>query len=108
MGSIPSMSTRWTTRPSGPVWCVTSLMPSIFLAISKASAVSLAGLDAATLAPAAGVNLGLDDHAPAQPLGGRHGLFGSVDHLSVRHGDAVLRQDGLGLILMDFHRKCLC
>src|SRR5581483_8319205 len=37
MGSVSSMSTRCTMRPSGPVWWVTRRMPSMLAAISPAS-----------------------------------------------------------------------
>ena len=42
MGSVSSISSRLTIRPAGPVWCVTSRMPTIFRAISSASAALLA------------------------------------------------------------------
>ena len=44
MGSVCSTKTRCITRPSGPVWCVTSRIPNIRFAISTASAASLATL----------------------------------------------------------------
>ncbi len=43
--SIPSSTrTRLTTRPSGPVWCVTSRMPRMREAASRASAGPCASL----------------------------------------------------------------
>ena len=42
MGSSSSTRTRCTSRPSGPVWWVISVMPRIFLATSAASVESLA------------------------------------------------------------------
>ena len=64
-------------------------------------------LDAAALAAASGVNLRLDDHAlralGKQLAGHRRGLFQRVGHFAPGHGNAVLRQDFLCLILVDFH-----
>ena len=63
-------------RPSGPVWCVTSFMPRSFVAMSRTSSSDLRDLDAAALAAAAGVDLGL--HHPdraAERLRRVHGLL---------------------------------
>ena len=55
--------------PVGPVWCVTSCMPRIFWASSPGlGRASLGDLDAAALAAAAGVDLGLDDDDGAAGL----------------------------------------
>ena len=64
--SSPSRSqTRRTSLPSGPVWCVTSVLPRISLrGGSRPPRASLHDLDAAGLAAAAGVDLRLD-HRPA-------------------------------------------
>ena len=98
------MSTRATTRPSGPVWCVTSVMPII----SPRELLGLVGrlgeLDAAALAAAAGVDLRLDDDDAAAEAAGDVAGFGGVERdLAARHGHAVAREDGFGLILVDFH-----
>ena len=64
----------------------------------------LGELDAAALAAAAGVDLRLDDDgAAAEALGDLRGLGGVERDLAARHGDAVPREDLLGLILVDFH-----
>ena len=56
------------------------------------------------LAAAAGVNLGLDDaDRPAEAFGDVVHLFGGEGDFSTGHGHPVLREDGLGLILVDFH-----
>ena len=60
-------------------------------------------LHAAALAAAAGVNLRLHHHAAAERFGGRLRLFHGVRHLAARHRDVVLGQDGLCLILVNFH-----
>ncbi len=61
-------------------------------------------LDAAALAAAAGVDLRLDDDRAAQAFGDFAG-FGRVErHLALGNRHAVAREDGLGLIFVDFHR----
>ena len=61
-------------------------------------------LDAAALAAAAGVDLRLDDDdAAAEPARDLAGLGGGERDFAARHGHAVAREDGLGLILVDFH-----
>src|ERR1019366_7027498 len=60
-------------------------------------------LDAAALAAPAGVDLRLHHHAPAQRPGGRFRLFDRVRHLASRHRDIILGQNGLCLILVNFH-----
>ena len=64
-------------------------------------------LDAAALAAAAGVNLRLDDATcvAAEPAGDLGGFGRRERHLAARHGDAEAREHGLGLILVDFHRR---
>ena len=62
-------------------------------------------LDAAALAAAAGVDLRLHDGAAAEPLGDLARLGRVVGDLAARHGDAVAREDRLGLVLVDLHRK---
>jgi len=57
-------------------------------------------LDATRLAPAAGQHLGLDDHLAAQVLGNSARLFRCVGHFAARDGDAVFREQPLGLILV--------
>ena len=61
-------------------------------------------LDAAALAAAAGVDLRLDHDGRSETArdGGRVG--GREHDFPSRHGHAVFRKDGLGLVLVDFHR----
>ena len=42
IGSVSSIKSRRTMRPSGPVWCVTSFMPRILFASSRASSTDFA------------------------------------------------------------------
>jgi hypothetical protein len=61
-------------------------------------------LDAAALAAAPGVNLCLDDDgAPAEPLGHARGVLRLENDFTLGHGDAMLRQDGFGLIFVNLH-----
>ena len=60
-------------------------------------------LDPAALAAAARVHLGLHHHLAAEALGDGARLRGRVGHLAVRHRDAELLQNGLALILVNFH-----
>ena len=103
-----STSRRLTFLPSGPVWCVTSCMPRIFCAVSRAAARALGDLHAAALAAAAGVDLRLDDDDLVAGLGdqllrGRLGLVEAERRLPLGHRHAVLREDLLALILVDLH-----
>ncbi len=63
----------------------------------------LRDFDAAALAASAGVNLRFDDDAAADVFRGRLGFGDGERHLPARHRDFVFGQDGLGLILVDFH-----
>jgi hypothetical protein len=70
----------------------------------------LGELHAATLAAAACMNLRFHDNdaaatAAGQPLRDVTGLGRGRGHFPSRHRDAEAREDGLGLILVDFHRK---
>ena len=59
----------------------------------------------ARLAPASGVDLGLDDdHRRRQILGDPRGFLGAECRVAVRHLDAELLQDLLALVLVDVHR----
>ena len=107
MGSVSSISSRCTTRPSGPVWCVTSVMPRILLGELGGFRGVLRDLDAAALAAAAGVDLRLHHHAAADLLRRRLRFFDRERHLAARHRNVVLGQDGLGLILVNFHGDLL-
>jgi len=60
-------------------------------------------LDAAALAAASGVDLGLDDHGPAQLFGYLAGLLGAAGDPPSRDGDAELGHDLLRLVLVDLH-----
>jgi hypothetical protein len=65
----------------------------------------LGHLHAAALAASTRMDLRLHHgHGAAQPLEDVDGLLRRDGHLALRHGDAVLRQDGLGLILVNLHR----
>ena len=67
----------------------------------------LGNLDAAALAAASGVNLRLDDNAGCavveQCPSRIESVFAVLNHLPARHGNAVLGQDGLSLVLVNFH-----
>ena len=91
-------------RPCGPVWWVTSVMPSMSLARWRTSSTELGDLHAAALAAAAGMDLRLDHpDRPAQRAGGLLGLLGRVGDLAAQHGDAVLLEQRLRLIFVDVH-----
>jgi hypothetical protein len=60
-------------------------------------------LDASALAATSGVNLGLNDHASADFAGAFSRFLRRVRDLSSRHRYAVPAQDGLRLILVNFH-----
>src|SRR5829696_2808809 len=61
-------------------------------------------LDAAALAAAASVDLRLDDDdLAAETTRNLTGLRGAEGHFTARHRDAVTREDGFALVLVDFH-----
>ena len=60
-------------------------------------------LDAAALAAAAGVDLGLDDDGGTDFFGDGAGLSSGGGDAAARDGDAVAREDLLGLVFVDFH-----
>ena len=68
----------------------------------------LGDLDAAALAASAGVNLRFHDDAAAELLGRRFGLFDGERDFAARHRNVVLGQNGLCLILVNFHGNLLC
>ncbi len=103
MGSVSSTSTRCTTRPFGPGLVRDERHAEDLLGDDGGLGGILRDFDAATLAASAGVNLRFDDHAAADVLRGRLGFGDGERHLPARHGDIVFGQDGLGLILVDFH-----
>ena len=74
---------------------------------SSASCQGFGDLDAATLAPAAGVDLRLDydtlGAAGKEPFGHVHRFFKRVGHLTLGDGNAVPLQDVFCLILVNFH-----
>ena len=63
----------------------------------------LGDLDAAAFAASAGVDLRLHDDAAADFLRCGFRLFDGVCHFASWHRDAVLGQDRLGLIFVNFH-----
>ena len=68
----------------------------------------LRDLDAATLPAAAGMNLGFDDgDLSTEPFRGIDRFSRSERHLAARDGNAETREHGLGLILVDFHRRTM-
>ena len=70
---------------------------------------SIRELDAASLAPAAGMHLGLDHpHRPAQRPGGRRGLLRTGRNAARRHGNSVASKDVLRLKLVQIHRAGPC
>ena len=103
MGSVSSISSRCTTRPSGPVWCVISVMPRILSAIFCGFLGVHGDLDSAAFAAASGVNLRLDHHAAADRLGCRLGFRGRSSHFAAGHRYIEIGQDGLGLVFVYFH-----
>jgi hypothetical protein len=64
----------------------------------------LGHLDAAALAAATGVDLGLDHpHRAAELLGGFHGLLHRECGNAARHGHTKLAQDFLALVFVNLH-----
>ena len=62
-------------------------------------------LDAAGFAAAARVDLGFNDHdGRLQTMRRFAGLFLGEGHLTAGSGNAVAREDGFGLILVNLHR----
>ena len=61
-------------------------------------------LDAAGLAAAADLDLGLDHHREAEILGRLHGLGHRRGRPAIRHGHAVLREELLALVFEEVHR----
>ena len=81
-----STRTLLTTLPSGPVWGVTRVMPRIWSASLLHFLEGGGDLDAAALAPAPGVDLGLD-HKGAFGQFFRHlaGFPGGRGHVALGH-----------------------
>ena len=65
----------------------------------------LGDLDAAGLAAAADQHLRLDRAGVANPLRGRHRLLDGLGDLATRHGDPVLGEQLLALILEKIHKR---
>ena len=97
---------RLTCLPAGPVWCVTSVLPSILLGflgglldrLGQAHAALLAGVGLLerALAAAACVDLRLDDPERTVELaGGGLGLLGAENDAAVRDRRAVVAQKRL-------------
>ncbi len=63
----------------------------------------LGELDAAGLAASSGLDLGLDDDAPALLLGGCRGVLGLLDDGADRHRHVVLGEELLRLVLHQVH-----
>ena len=64
-------------------------------------------LDAAGLAAAAHLHLGLHHHRVADALGHRDGLVDGGDGVAGRHRDAVRREELLALVLVEIHALLL-
>ena len=106
MSAPSSTSRRRTSCPAGPVWCVTSFMPSIFAAMSRTSSIELRDLHAAALAAAAGVDLRLHDpHLAAELLRRLDRLVDGERGNAARRGHAVLAEDFLALVFVDVHGR---
>ena len=83
---------------------MTSFLPSRSSAASSTSSSRAAELHAASLAAAAGVDLGLDDPELAADLAGTIGrLFGAVGERALGHGHTEAGQDFLGLVFVNIH-----
>ncbi|MDH6591965.1 hypothetical protein M2165_001854 [Variovorax sp. TBS-050B] len=68
----------------------------------------LGHLDAAALAAAARVDLGLDDpHRASKLLGGLDRLLNRIGRNAARHRHAELGKNFLALVLVDLHEGCL-
>ena len=111
MAAVSSISSRCTFCPCGPVWCVTSCMPRMFLACSLGVFAGSGHLHAAALAAASGVNLRLD-HDARSAFGkqfARHcrSFFQACWPLRPRYGHAVPGKNFLCLILVDFYLSVL-
>ncbi len=68
---------------------------------------ALHDLDPAGLAPAAGVDLRLDDARPAQLARERAGFLGGRRHAPLGHRHAERSQQLFGLVFVDVHRKII-
>ena len=78
-------------------------MPRIASAWARASVGVLGDLDPAGLAAAADQHLGLDRAGVADPLRGGDGVVDVGGDLAARHGDAVLGEQLLALVLEEVH-----
>ncbi len=78
-------------------------MPRIASAWSRACSAFCGDLDPAGLAPATDQHLRLDRTRKADPLGGRQGFIDAGGNLTAGHGDAVLCEQLLALILEEVH-----
>ena len=113
--SQPSSTSTWcTTWPSGPVWIVTSFLPSSRPATCWASSAlrtnctpRWAGIvHDGPFAAAAGVDLGLDDGQTAAQFLKRLGRLGRVaDDDARQHGHARIAENMFGLELVNLHRR---
>ena len=111
MSQPASTSTRRTVLPSGPVWIVTSFLPSRSPATACRFVGALDELHAAllrivldrALAAAAGVDLGLHDGERAAQLVNAAAASSGVAATLPRHGDAGLAEQLFGLVFVDFH-----
>ena len=75
-------------------------------AMRVASSGVLRELHAAALAPAAGMDLRLDDDgAAAETPGDLAGLVRRERDFTARNGHAIPVQDGLGLVFVNFHGR---
>ncbi len=69
MGSVSSISRRWTRRPSGPVWWVIERHAENLARELTGFLGVLRDFDAAAFTASAGVDLRFDDHAAAEAFG---------------------------------------
>ena len=103
IGSVSSISRRCTRRPSGPGLVRDQRHAEHLLGDFGRFRGIFRDLHAAAFAAAAGVNLRLHHHAAADLLRRRFGFLHRVRHFAARHRDVVFGQDGLRLILVNFH-----
>ena len=100
MSSASSTRTFRRSRPSGPVWCVTSVMPMIVFASCSASSGSFASLTPPPLPRPPAWICALTTARPPSRLAISRASVGRGRDLAARDRDAVAREDRLGLVLL--------